>query len=158
MALTTDKIKVGDKFYCPNVLNEHCSHFGLLTCTKVVVKVDKFCTNPCDWGGYHQKEKYIDRNTVEVHYVNRHGEKGVLRYWEDEFKPTFANSQEEVVDALCKKELSNRYSHLRTEIRKEYGDIFSLTSKISNPADKIQAKKIFNLLDNLRVELINAKF
>lgn len=157
MAITTDKIKVGDKFYCPNVLNEHCDNFGLLTCTKVEVKEDKFCTNPVELGCYAVKEHYIKRNTLVVHYVNQHGKKGVLRYWEDEFKPNFANSQEEVVDKLCKDRLSYCYAHLRIAIRREYGDIFSLTNKISNPADKIQAKKIVNLLDNLRTELIEVE-
>ena len=157
MALTTDKIKVGDKFFIPHICLETCKEFGLLEVTKVEVEPTKFQTNVSDWGGYQPKPKYINRNTLIVHYVNIKGEKGELRFWEDEFKPNFANSQEEVVDHICKERLSRCYNQLMSTIRKEYGDIFSLTNRLSKPADKIQAKKIVTLLDNLRTEIFETR-
>ena len=153
MALTTDKIKVGDKFYCPNVLNPNCDHYGILVCTKVNVKKDKFCTNPQDWGGYTHKEDYIDRLTVEVHYKNAKGKTGVLRYWEDEFEPCFADSAEQVEDIKIKERLERCYTSIKQEIRKNYGDTFSLTKALHDNATKIQAQKILNLMDNLRYEI-----
>ena len=156
MANTTNKLKVGDKFYFPEVLNEHREDYGLLTCTKVEVKPDKFCTNPVELGCAGIKERYVKRNRLVVHYINQHGKQGVFSCWED-FEPTFANTQEEVVDRLCKERLSRCYGNLRSAIRKEYGDIFSLTNRLSAGADKIQAKKILTLLDNLREEIIETQ-
>ena len=153
MALTTDKIKVGDKFYNPNNYCETRKDFGLLTCTKVEVKPTKFQTNVADWGGYQPKPKYINRNTLIIHYVNIHGETGEISYWEDSFNPVFANSQEEVIDNICKERLGDTYTEVMRTIRKEYGDIFTLTHRISDTKTRVQANKIINLMDNLRNEI-----
>lgn len=154
MALTTDKIKVGDKFYLDNILNPKCDEYGLLTCVKVEVKPDKFCTNPVDYGSwYAHKEHYIDRPSIEITYKNSKGKTGVISFWEDEFKPKFADSQEQVEDIANKELLETRYQFVKQEIRKQYGDIFSLTKVLHDTATKIQAQKILNLMDNLRDEI-----
>ena len=154
MALTTDKIKVGDKFYLENILNPKCDEYGLLTCLKVEVKPSKFCTNPVDYGSwYGHKEHYIDRPSVKVTYKNSKGKTGVISFWEDEFNPKFADSQEQVEDIANKDLLKTHYLFVRQEIRKQYGDIFSLTRALHDTATKIQAQKILNLMDNLRNEI-----
>ena len=154
MALTTDKIKVGDKFYLDSILNPKCDEYGLLTCLKVEVKPDKFCTNPVDYGSwYAHKEHYIDRPSVKVTYKNSKGNTGVISFWEDEFEPKFANSQEQVEDIANKELLETHYQFVKQEIRKQYGDIFSLTKVLHDTATKIQAQKILNLMDNLRDEI-----
>lgn len=153
MALTTDKIKVGDKFYNPHNYCETSKEFGLLTCTKVEVKPTKFQTNVADWGAYQPKPHYKNRNTLIVHYVNIHGETGEIHYWEDEFKPVFANSQEEVIDRICKERLGYAYTEVNRAIRKEYGDIFTLTHRLTDTKARVQANKIITLMCNLRDEI-----
>ena len=156
MALTTDKIKVGDKFYLENILNPKCDEYGILTCLKVEVKPDKFCTNPVDYGSwYGHKEHYIDRPSVKVTYKNSNGKTGVISFWEDEFNPKFADNQEQVEDIANKELLASRYLFIKQEIRKQYWDIFALTNRLHNDADKAHAKRIIDLLDGLRDEINN---
>ena len=155
--LTTDKIKVGDKFYNPHNYCETHKEFGLLTCTKVEVKPTKFQTNVADWGAYQPKPEYENRNALIIHYVNTHGETGEIHYWEDEFKPTFANSQEEVINNICKERLGYAYTEVNRAIRKEYGDIFTLTHRLSDTKARAQADKIITLMENLRDEIRKVK-
>ena len=155
MALTTDKIKIGDKFYFPNVLNECSDEYGLLTCVKVEVKPEKFQTNVRDWGGYQPKPQYENRNEVIICFVNKYGKYGEIRFWEDDMDDRFhfANTDAEVANALAKTSLNESYSHIKDVIKSEYAKVFINTHRLTNSVDKKQAEKIFALLDDLRLEI-----
>ena len=71
-------------FLCTGTVNPVCEDFGPLELVSWRTKVDKFCTNPNDWGGYLHKEHYIDRNTTILKFRNQSGKVFETSYWEDE--------------------------------------------------------------------------
>ena len=158
--LSQSLLNVGDKFFFTRIRNPHCEGYGMLTVTKIAFEATKFCTNPCDWGGYLHKEHYIDRPSVIIYWKDSAGKKGNSRYWLDEWNGDFGKKSVKVVNDASEVEyhfakgfLDDNYRTLLNACRSTHGNILSLVLKTKDEKDK----KVLRALVALRDAVIDAQ-
>lgn len=154
--LSQSLLNVGDKFFFTRIRNPHCEGYGMLTVTKIAFEATKFCTNPCDWGGYLHKEHYIDRPSVNIHWKDSNGKKGCTSYWLDEWNGDFGKESVKVVNDASEVEyhfakdfLNDAYRDLLGACRRNHGNIVSLVQKTKDEKDKNVLRALVRLRDAL---------